>query len=147
VKKTATIISIGIPFLWLGFILAISFMEAPLKFTAPGIDLKLGLGIGRIIFQTLNKIELFFLAALFSTFFSYQHKKKIVILLNILAVILLYQTFYLLPELDKRAIQLLNNTDPGPSSLHFIYILLDAIKVLLLISTGIIQTHHETRTD
>ncbi|MFN3343502.1 MAG: hypothetical protein ACK40M_12445 [Flavobacteriales bacterium] len=146
-KKAVIITSIGIPFLWLGFILAISFMEAPLKFTAPGIDIKLGVGIGRIIFQTMNKIELFFLAALFSTFFYCQHKKIIVILLNLLAAILLYQTFYLLPELDKRAIQLLNGTDPGPSSLHFIYIILDAIKVFLLISTGIIQTHHETRTN
>jgi hypothetical protein len=42
------ILQIAIPFIWFGAIGAISFMEAPLKFTAPNITLALGLGIGRI---------------------------------------------------------------------------------------------------
>ena len=32
---------------WLGMVLAISFLEAPLKFRAPGVTLPPGLGIGR----------------------------------------------------------------------------------------------------
>lgn len=47
----------AISFVWLGMVLAISFLEAPLKFRAPGIDLKLGLGIGRIVFRALNLVE------------------------------------------------------------------------------------------
>ena len=35
-----------IPALWLGLILGISFLEAPLKFTAPGITIPLGSGSG-----------------------------------------------------------------------------------------------------
>lgn len=44
--------------IWLGMVLAISFMEAPLKFRAPGITRKLGVGIGRLVFGALNKVEM-----------------------------------------------------------------------------------------
>ena len=43
--------------LWLGMVLAISFLEAPLKFRAPGLDLRTGLAIGRIVFRALNVTE------------------------------------------------------------------------------------------
>ena len=43
-------------FLWIGFVCAISFMEAWLKFRAPGISVPLGLGIGRLVFNALNKV-------------------------------------------------------------------------------------------
>jgi hypothetical protein len=44
-------LALAVPFLWLGMVLAISFLEAPLKFRAPGITLALGLGIGRLVFR------------------------------------------------------------------------------------------------
>lgn len=43
---------------WAGMVLAISFLEAPLKFRAPGITLQLGLGIGRLVFAALNRVEI-----------------------------------------------------------------------------------------
>ena len=52
------VLQIAIPFVWFGAVGAISFMEAPLKFTAPNITIPLGLGIGMIVFHTLNKIEI-----------------------------------------------------------------------------------------
>ena len=44
-------------FVWLGMVLAISFLEAPLKFRAPGVTIQLGLGIGRLVFRALNICE------------------------------------------------------------------------------------------
>jgi hypothetical protein len=41
-------------------VLAISFMEAPLKFRAPDVTLRIGLGIGRLIFRALNNVEAIF---------------------------------------------------------------------------------------
>ena len=38
-------------------VLAISFLETPLKFHAPGVDLRVGLGIGRLVFRALNTVE------------------------------------------------------------------------------------------
>ena len=40
--------------LWIGMVLAISFLEAPLKFQRPGLDLRMGLAIGRLVFRVLN---------------------------------------------------------------------------------------------
>ena len=45
-------------FAWLGMVLAISFVETPLKFRAPGVTLQIGLGIGRLAFRALNACEL-----------------------------------------------------------------------------------------
>ena len=43
--------------IWLGMVLAISFLEAPLKFRAEGLELRVGLAIGRIVFRALNFAE------------------------------------------------------------------------------------------
>src|SRR4051794_8321171 len=48
---------LDLTFVWLGMVLAISFVEAPLKFRAPGVTLQIGLGIGRMVFRVLNGIE------------------------------------------------------------------------------------------
>lgn len=136
-------LKISIPFLWLGFVVAISFMETPLKFQAPGIDIKLGLGIGRIVFYTLNKIELVFLVLLFISWFYNKGSRAGQILLFSLAAILFAETFWLLPALDERAIMILSDIDPGPSALHTTYIVLEFCKVLLLGITGYINIRHE----
>ncbi|MFT4087805.1 MAG: hypothetical protein QM658_11780 [Gordonia sp. (in: high G+C Gram-positive bacteria)] len=47
--------SVALVFLWLGMVAAISFLEAPLKFQAPGITVPLGLGIGRLVFRALTR--------------------------------------------------------------------------------------------
>lgn len=46
-----------LPLLWLGMITAISFIETPLKFRAPGMTHALGVGIGRLVFKVLNLVE------------------------------------------------------------------------------------------
>ncbi|MGB0437686.1 MAG: hypothetical protein ACPGIJ_12045, partial [Mycobacterium sp.] len=50
-------VTVAALFTWLGMVLAISFVEAPLKFRAPGVTLKIGLGIGRLVFRALNTME------------------------------------------------------------------------------------------
>lgn len=89
-------------FLWVGFVCAISFMEAWLKFRAPGINLPLGLGIGRIVFNALNKVEWVFALMIIINIFlntsdilKWQNLSFVVPL-----ILLLIQTFWLLPALD-----------------------------------------------
>jgi hypothetical protein len=53
-------IVVAVTFGWLGMVLAISFLEAPLKFRAPGVTLPIGLGIGRLVFRALNTVEVGF---------------------------------------------------------------------------------------
>ena len=128
-------LSIASVYLWVGFVCAISFMESWLKFKAPGVDIPTGLGIGRLVFSTLNKVEWFFaIAILFSMFIS---KSNLFILQNlafffpILALVL--QTLWLLPVLDHRAQMLIRGEEVSPSNIHFYYIVLEILKVGSLI--------------
>lgn len=130
-------------FIWIGFILAISFMEAWLKFRAPGITIPLGLGIGRLVFSALNKVEWVMAVLVFANIFLSQN--PIFTLLNLLffivILLLLIQTFYLLPALDIRAEMHIQGQIPPPSNLHFYYIGFECIKVicLLLFGTGLLK--------
>lgn len=126
-------------FLWIGFVCAISFMEAWLKFRAPGITVPLGLGIGRLVFNALNKVELLFaiviLLNLFihiTDFFNWQ-----TLVLVIPLSLLLIQTFWLLPALDIRAELHIQGQQVPPSNLHFYYIGMELLKVVGLIIFGI----------
>jgi hypothetical protein len=125
-------------FLWLGFVFAISFMEAWLKFRAPGVSLSIGLGIGKLVFGALNKVEWVFAAMVFSCLFF---NKSIIhtsnkIWFGCIILILLAQTFWLLPLLDASADALINGGSRTPSSLHWLYVTAEMIKVTLLFFLG-----------
>ena len=64
----ASAVAVAAIFVWLGMVVAISFIEAPLKFRAPGVTLQIGLGIGRFVFRALNGCELL-LAVVFAVAF------------------------------------------------------------------------------
>lgn len=131
-------ISIGSIYLWLGFVLAISFLEAWLKFQAPGITIPLGLGIGRLVFFALNKIEWLFAALILFTQLKSGNWIKIRNNWITLLIILLLQTFWLLPLLDIRAEEVMQMTtsEIEPSNLHYYYVALEIIKVLILFTFG-----------
>ena len=46
--------------------LAVSFLEAPLKFRAPGVTLPIGLAVGRLVFRALNRAEAYLAAGILS---------------------------------------------------------------------------------
>ncbi len=136
IKEPVIVIS---TFVWIGFVCAISFMEAWLKFRAPGINLQLGLGIGRLVFNALNKVELIMAVAILINFmFSKNPYNEWPNLLFLVALgILLVQTFYLLPALDQRAETIINDGTVTPSNLHFFYVGVEFIKVISLLIFGI----------
>src|SRR5215207_3052654 len=100
------LIQVAVPFIWFGMIGAISFMEAPLKFQAPGITLPLGLSVGRLIFFALNKIEIV-LAVIFilSLIGSRAIGRAAIVSFACIILILITETVWLLPVLDVRAEQ------------------------------------------
>ncbi|SHJ30427.1 hypothetical protein [Pseudozobellia thermophila] len=126
-------------FLWIGFVGAISFMEAWLKFRAPGVTIPLGLGIGRLVFNALNKVEWVLALAILGNLLWEGGRpfpfKNILFVIPLLLLVL--QTFWLLPGLDARAEQLVQGIDPGPSSLHFYYVGLEVVKTVCLFIFGI----------
>ncbi len=135
---TTRLVQIAIPFIWFGMIAAISFMEAPLKFQASGITLPLGLGIGRLVFFTLNKIEIAFALVLLVAFIRQMPKPRFPVLaFGVILLLLILQTVWLLPYLDERAEQVISGISPPFSALHLIYIGFEAVKFLLLFGLGI----------
>ena len=126
-------------FLWIGFVCAISFMEAWLKFRAPGVTIPIGLGIGRLVFNALNKVEwLLGIVIMGNLVFS---KSKILTLKNTLYFIpifmLLLQTTWALPALDARAELYIKGQPFADSYLHFYFVGMEIIKVACLTIFGI----------
>lgn len=126
-------------FVWIGFVCAISFMEAWLKFRAPGITVPLGLGIGRLVFGALNKVEWVLAAAILlnmmiskADFLKPKHTA-----LLIPAILLLIQTVWLLPALDARAQMHIDGVNVPHSNLHFYFVGAEALKVTALFIFGI----------
>ncbi len=137
-KKLLTHLII-ISFTWLGFVLAISFMEAWLKFQAPGITTSLGLGIGKLVFGALNKVEIVFaLIISLSTVYLNVNNCKIYKgnYVRIVLLILTLQTFWLLPSLNERADLIINNQETLKNNNHIIFIALEVIKVISLYIYG-----------
>ncbi|WP_201743870.1 hypothetical protein [Hymenobacter busanensis] len=123
-------------FLWAGMVAGISFLEAPLKFTAPHITVVLGVGIGRIVFHALNKVELVLSVVALLCAGWLQVPGRVWVALFAAVGILLAQSFWLLPALDVRAEALLAGSPNPPNSQHVTYIVLEALKLLSLLTGG-----------
>ena len=124
-------------FIWVGFVLGISFLEAPLKFQAPNITTELGLGIGKIVYSALNKVEIL-LAILISAgilFGKFSFKKHF--LFPTVFGIIIVQTLWLLPILDERASMIISGQEVPDTYHHLYYVILEIIKVPLLLIAGI----------
>lgn len=137
--------------LWTGFVGAISFMEAWLKFQAPGVTLPIGLSIGRLVFASLNKMEWFFcIVSVIILFFSHKDLRSgLMGGFSFLILILLLQTLWLLPALDQRAGLIIKGEDPGPSLLHVYFVAAEFFKVvtLLLVSHKLFRLALQLQTD
>ena len=128
---------IALLFVWIGFICAISFMEAWLKFRAPGVSLPIGLGIGKLVFGALNKVEWVLALIIFANFILSKSYKNY--LFYGVLFLLLIQSFYILPGLNQRADAIINGHVLPNSPLHFYYVGAEVIKLGLLIGIGMKQ--------
>ena len=126
-------------FLWIGFVCAISFMEAWLKFSGPGVTIPIGLGIGRLVFSALNKVE--WLLGLLIIGNLIVSKNKLATFSNLLyfipILLLVLQTFWLLPALDARAEIYIQGQIPPASTLHYYFVGIEIIKIGCLTIFGI----------
>lgn len=134
--------SFVITFIWFGFICAISFMEAPVKFTAPLLSREVGLDVGRTVFAALNRVEIFFIVISLILLFTGGFRKRIKTVFILLIIILALQTFWLLPSLNERASIIISGNAPGASNIHFYYIFLEILKAVCLFYLGLLQINH-----
>jgi hypothetical protein len=124
--------------LWLGMVLAISFLEAPLKFRAPGVDLRTGLAIGRIVFRALNLTEVGWAVVIAAALIIQAPPSVAGTAAGFVVVaVLVIQLGVVRPRLNRRSDQILAGTDLPRSSSHHVYIVLEAVKVIGLVVLGV----------
>ena len=135
---TSVIFIVACSFIWTGFVGAISFMESWLKFRVPNLTMPVGLGIGKLVFSALNKVEWALAIIIGITLFSYQSELKslFVYWFMLILSILILQTVWLLPSLNKRAQTIISGKKLPPSSAHYYFVGAEFIKLLLLIFFG-----------
>jgi hypothetical protein len=131
-------ITVAVAFVWLGMVMAISFLEAPLKFRAPGITVQLGLGIGRLVFRALNAAEVVAMAVLVAAVATGPLSVSVVTASGVVAAVLLLQLLAVRPRLSRRSAAVLAGATAPRSRAHHAYVGLEVVKVAALTALGVI---------
>ena len=135
--STGAVVAGATSFVWLGMVLAISFLEAPLKFRAPGVTIPIGLGVGRIVFRALNRTEIVFGLALAATITAGTFPGWVLASFGVVAVVLVGQLAVIRPRLNRRSDRVLAGENPPHSRAHLVYIAFEVVKVASLITLGV----------
>lgn len=134
--NTALAAGVAVTFVWLGMVLAISFLEAPLKFRAPGVDLRTGLAIGRLVFRALNAVELLLAAGLVAAVLAGGPPVASRICAGVAVLVLVIQLVAVRPRLSRRSDRILAGQDAPRSASHYNYVALEIVKVAALVAAG-----------
>lgn len=119
---------------WLGLVVAISFIEAPLKFRAPGVTVQVGLAIGRLVFGALNAVECV-LAVAVMLLMSVGSPSVGEIAAGAAACAgLAIQLLAVRPAMVRRTNAIRDGAEyAGRSRIHLVYVAVECVKALALI--------------
>lgn len=134
-------LAVAAVFVWLGMVLAISFLEAPLKFRAPGVTIPLGLGIGRLVFRALNICEVVLAAVALVGVVLGPAPAGPLIALSVAVIALGAQILLVRPALTRRSDAVLADpavAESGRSHAHLVYVGFEAAKVGALLVSGVL---------
>ena len=130
-------VSVAVAFVWLGMVVAISFLEAPLKFRAPNVTLPIGLGIGRLVFRALNAIEAGFAVVVAVCLVVDPPAVDTLVALVVAIVVLVVQLVAVRPALTRRSNAVLAGHEGPRSHVHFVYVGFEVVKVVGLLVGGV----------
>jgi hypothetical protein len=134
VERITPVLRLTIPAIMFGMIAAISFIEAPLKFLAPGITIELGLGIGRLVFTALNISTVVLMVVLTVACMRPRVSRgEFGVLIALWAVVVL-EVLVVRPMLNARTDAVLAGTADSGSILHYLYIACDVAILGLLVA-------------
>ncbi len=132
-------VAVALIFIWVGFICSISFFESWIKFRAQGVTVPIALSIGKLVFTVLNRIEwVLGISVLIVLFSSSVTTPTVWIMTATTQLLLLLQTIWLLPALNKRALLRIDGKEILPSKLHVYFVVIEFIKLVTLIIFGFI---------
>ncbi len=131
-------VAVAVIFVWLGMVLAISFLEAPLKFRAPNVTRQIGLGIGRLVFRALNSIEVMFAAVVAAVIMVSPPPADVVAAFLTAFAMLATQLIAVRPFLNRRSDRVLAGLNLPRSRGHYAYVGLEVVKVIALVVAGVL---------
>jgi len=137
-------VATAVLFTWLGMVAAISFIEAPLKFRAPGVSLQIGLGIGRLVFRALNTVEALLAGVVLIAVGADPPSPVAIVAVAVVVVTLAAQLLVVRTQLARRSdAVLVAPAGPGApagaqrrSRAHYTYVGLELVKVVALVVAG-----------
>jgi hypothetical protein len=136
--NVADAVAVAAVFVWLGMVLAISFIETPLKFRAPGVTLPIGLGIGRLVFRALNSCEAVLAVVVVACFVVSPPGAGVAVAAAVAVITLLAQVFAVRPRLSRRSDAVLAGGQGPRSHAHWAYVGLETVKVIGLLIAGVL---------
>jgi len=136
-KELALRLLQGLCFGWAGLVAGISFLEAPVKFTAPSVTRAIGLDVGRHVFLVLNRVELGCAVVALGLLLIGRPGT----ILRWMAVgvggVLLVQALWLLPVLRRQAAAIIaGEIEHASEYVHLGYVFLEAMKIIALVVMG-----------
>jgi hypothetical protein len=136
--SASTSLATAVIFVWLGMLLAISFLETPLKFRGPGVTVPIGLGIGRLVFRALNVVELVLATILGGALVVAAPSARVVASVALAVTALLVQVAIVRPVLSRRSDRVLAGESPPRSRAHYWYVGLEVVKAMALPIAGVV---------
>ena len=119
--------------LWAGIVVGVSLLATPVKFEAASLPLHVALEVGRYTFRALERFEWILAAVTLALAFQSRIKGWSLYALGGVGLMMALQQAWLLPALDERVTLVLSGQTPPPSSLHWVFVVLESLKILFLI--------------
>lgn len=122
--------------IWFGLTAGVSLLATPVRFSAQTITREVALDVGRVVFAALGKAEF---VALILTLILVRVSglaRHLWGACAALALILITQSLWLLPELSARTELIIAGLEPPPSYAHAAYSVLELLKLVLLLFLG-----------
>ena len=124
-------------FTWAGLTIGVSLLATPARFAATTITRPVALDVGRVVFAALNKVELGALVALLVIVRLAGRSRDLWVWCSVLALIVVAQGAWLIPELSARTDIVIAGGTLPPSNAHAIYAALELFKIGLLTVLGL----------
>lgn len=139
-----TALTILRPTLWIGLLIGISFIAAPIKFKAQSLTLPVALDVGRVTFGLFSRVKQFFAAFLAAIYGAFDRAFWSLILVGLIVGLVVVQSAWVLSSLNRRAGLIISGNAVVPSSrTHMVYGAAEAMKLITLVglvAIGIAQS-------
>ncbi len=132
-------------FSWFGISLGIAGIATPVRFATPSLSREVAADVGQAVFLALNKVELGLLVALLILVRVSGRAKDYLVPGASLALIVIIQSAWLLPELAARADMIAAGDSPPETMAHSLYSALEIVKYAMLFWIGFTALGDESR--